>query len=111
MGVYWIAANDDKREYIHPHDFDLGAKLFEFQRSVFTDALLWLLMPDCRFETRGRWAGDRIRLVPDCTGSYEAICYGEQDDSSDRYANISQAVRREVEAHNAEVEARTVVLP
>lgn len=79
MAVYWIAANDDKREYLDPTAFDTGAKFPEFAQSRFSEALLRLLKPAPEhLDPEGRWHGDRIRLVPDCTGSWDLVVYGEE---------------------------------
>ena len=36
MGQYYLIANIDKKEYIHPHKFDDGMKLMEFGQSSTT---------------------------------------------------------------------------
>ena len=82
MGQYWIPVNITKREYIDPHKFGVGLKLWE-QVGVAhgTTTAMFILtaaMPEPRgggdFESHpaiGRWAGDRIAVVGD---------YAEDDD-------------------------------
>jgi len=100
MGIYYIIANDAKREYIDPHDLGGGAKFLELFGSKASDALLWLLWPHGQQGMKGRWNGDAVRLVPDCTGSYEAVVFGRSDPTgkhfSGKYRNISDAVTGEM---------------
>ena len=80
MGQYYKIVNLDKREYLHPHNFGDGAKLWEFGSSgMGTMFGLALLLANGNgqgggdFQVRrpedlelvGRWAGDRIVVVGD----------------------------------------------
>lgn len=59
MGQYYIAVNVDKKEFIHPHQYDNGLKLMEWSYigNKFSTALLNLIAH--------RWKGDRVYVVGD----------------------------------------------
>lgn len=59
MGQYYVIANFDKEEYLHPHEWGIGMKLTEFSYfgNYLSTALLNLL--------KGRWNGDRVYLIGD----------------------------------------------
>lgn len=89
MGQYWIVANLDKREFIHPHKLGCGLKLGEqVANHPSTGTALLILtaaMPEQRgggdldlspapitepyqeiaHRTIGHWAGDRIAVIGD----------------------------------------------
>ena len=44
MGEYFIIANLDKREYIHPHDLKRGGKLVEIHTDNIIKGLISFLM-------------------------------------------------------------------
>lgn len=86
MGVYWLAANLDKLEFIHPHAFGDGAKDFEFQYNAggFLTALAKLLADD---DDDG-WRGDRIAIVPDSDGFYDVV--------EEEFTDVSAACRERI---------------
>lgn len=78
MGQYWYAVNATKKEYLHPHRFGDGLKMYEFGASGggTMQALAMLLAePESMGdgggdfplipELTGRWAGDDVRMVGD----------------------------------------------
>lgn len=74
MGVYYIAVNLDKEQYIDPHELGDGAKNMEWQYSIggMLTALGKLLAdPD-------EWQGDRIAIVPDGY-EYDRFCESFKD--------------------------------
>lgn len=109
MGQYFLVANLNKLEYIHPHQFDDGAKLQEFSSSSMGTmtalALLLRRSDDCSgwpFDQRvdglrriGSWAGDRIVIIGDGDQS------GFYADVKERYTDISLEVRAVVETKGA----------
>lgn len=84
MGVYWLAANLDKLEFIHPHAFGDGAKDLEFQYNAggFLTALAKLLAD------RDGWRGDRIAIVPDSDGLYDVV--------DEEFTDVSAACREKI---------------
>jgi len=105
MGQYWCAVNLDKREYIHPHAFNEGAKLWEIvvNRSLFMSGLALLIAdPDANgrgggdWKSKaggviGRWYGDRVVLSGDCSDD----AYGSPGFYED-YTDISSLVLQEL---------------
>lgn len=94
MGQYFYVANLDKREYLHPHKFGDGLKLYEFGFSGggTMAALALLLSTDRKGEWRGRWLGDRVAIVGDYAKhepSYEEI--------SESFRDVSPEMRAEDE--------------
>jgi hypothetical protein len=88
MGQYFIVVNEDKQEYIHPHRFGHGMKLWEVAMNA-PGCLSGLAMLLARGEGHhGRWAGDRIVLV------------GDYDDSKlyqkaqEEFTDVSEDVRK-----------------
>lgn len=71
MGQYFIIANLDKREYIHPHELKRGAKLLEICKDPFIKNLMSFLLNrnskrDSKyFSNNGKWINDRIVLIGD----------------------------------------------
>ena len=68
MGQYFIIANLDKMEYIHPHDLKCGAKLLEIcNEKLIGGMLLFLLKQSKNFKylNIGRWAEDKIIVIGD----------------------------------------------
>ena len=72
MGQYYQIINIDKRERIHPHHLDNGAKLMEwcYVGNEMTNALMNKLRKD--------WRGDRVYIVGD---------YADLSDRSEYWAN------------------------
>ena len=80
MGQYFAIVNEDKKEYIHPHNIGHGAKLWEICVNNLGGPLLYLLRrsdetgggdvnwPD-KLEFAGRWAGDKIVVIGDYDSS------------------------------------------
>lgn len=107
MGQYYYVVNIDKREFLHPHQFNDGLKLMEFGQSGGGTLLaLTVLLADGNGrgggdihtkdrEWVGRWAGDRIVIAgdyadPDKYG-VEGTLYGAC--GTDAWRNISEPVR------------------
>lgn len=75
MGQYHIAANLDKKEFIHPHRLGDGLKLLEWDIEGTLSALQMLLAVSSGrgggdFQVRdseviGRWGGDRVAIIGD----------------------------------------------
>ena len=71
MGQYFIAVNEDKKEFIHPHRFGGGLKFFEIVASGcgFMGAVGYLLRRSTEgfsdVSIVGSGAGDRVSLVGD----------------------------------------------
>ncbi len=75
MGQYFILVNLDKEEYIDPHKFTAGAKLWEICVNSTSGILPFLLRKSSdigsggdikkNYKSAGRWAGDRIVVVGD----------------------------------------------
>lgn len=88
MGVYWIYANDTKREWLDPDALGDNNK-WPVHRSGM--ALFWLL--------KGRWRGDSIRAVSDYGDEYFWIL-GKYTpagvpDPTYPYANVTSIVVKE----------------
>lgn len=104
MGQYWCAVNLDKKEYIHPHAFNEGAKLWEIvvNHGLFMAGLALLLAdPDANGYGSGdwkptvdgvvgRWYGDRVVL----SGDYASV-YGDPNFYDD-YTDVSHIVLQEL---------------
>jgi hypothetical protein len=80
MGQHWQVVNLDKKECLHPRDFDEGLKFLEFAPGghVMHALATLLAAPESmgagggdakRTEWTGRWAGDRVVIVGDYTDS------------------------------------------
>ena len=80
MGQYFKIVNEDKKEVINPWDLGGTAKFWEWLWNPQARVFVWLLRKSDeggggdinateRFETLGRWAGDRITLVGDYDSS------------------------------------------
>lgn len=98
MAVYYVIVNHDKREYISPPALGDGAKLREFWHRHTAAAFLMLLAPEFQNAFFGRWCGDRVELVPDCTGLYDGIVYG--DETMLPYFDISNMTRDVLSQHS-----------
>ena len=106
MGQYFVAANLDKEEYLHPHKLDDGMKLLEIALSTNGVATaLCLLLADNPSMVNdpdgivGRWSGDRVILVGDDGVSKTpdgGELYGHVretfTDVSDRVVNVIRAI-------------------
>jgi len=92
----WV--NLDKKEFVHPHDLNGGAKLWEICVNRYGGVINFLLRKSSEggggdihqdYEYAGRWAGDRIVLVGDYDESKLQI------KAEKEFLNISKAVKRE----------------
>ncbi len=111
MGQYFKIVNQDKKEVINAWDLGGGAKFWEWLHNPQARVFVWLLRksdeggggdindPE-RFETLGRWAGDRITL----TGDYDSSRLWNMSETKDAdgkplpnatYTDISALVRKE----------------
>lgn len=89
MGQYYVVANPDKREFLHPHRFGSGLKLMEFSgdaQSVM-QAVAVLLADgnnrgggDLRSNDPiiGSWAGDRVVVAGDYADDGRFLDEGEE---------------------------------
>ncbi len=111
MGQYFKIVNEDKKEVINAWDLGGGAKFWEWLWNPQARVFVWLLRksdeggggdindPE-RFETLGRWAGDRITLI----GDYDSSRLWNMSETKDAdgnllpnatYTDISALVRKE----------------
>lgn len=100
MGQYFAIVNLDKKEYVHPHNLDHGAKLWEICANNLGGLLLFLLRksnetgggdvddPE-QYEMAGRWAGDRVVVI----GDYDSSKLYQQAKNS--FTEISQRLAKE----------------
>jgi hypothetical protein len=68
MGQYFLIANLDKKELVHPHCLGAGLKLWEICASDISKVLPYLLgSEETRYEPKylGHWFGDKIIVVGD----------------------------------------------
>lgn len=81
MGQYYVVANFDKKEYLHPHKWDNGMKLMEFSYfgNYLSTALLNLM--------KGRWNGDRVYVVGD---------YADLSDPKEIWYSTAKALLEEI---------------
>lgn len=82
MGVYYIVANLDKKEYIHGHELGTGAKFFE---------LPYRVMPALACLLNGRWKGDRIAIYNDSgeVDQYDRIRYNHDGEPGYPFTSAS----------------------
>lgn len=100
MGQYFKLINEDKKEVINAWDLGGGAKFYEWLFNREIRVLAWLLRrsneggggdinnPE-KYQTLGRWAGDRISLI----GDYDKS--GLYDEEKTGYADISKLLKKE----------------
>ena len=94
MGQYFIAVNEDRREFIHPHRFGDGLKFFELCSGSqgFLAGLAHLLRktddPVHPLDVVGSWAGCKIILI----GDYDSSKIYEK--AFDEYKDVSFNVMR-----------------
>ena len=77
MGQYYLLVNEDRQEYISPHQVGCGAKLWEICANDLPRVTPYLLYQSSRHgggdpfnqptNHLGRWAGDRIVVI----GNYD----------------------------------------
>ena len=100
MGQYFIIANMDRKEFIHPHSLNTGAKLWEICANNVGRLLLFLLRKSneggggdiCKeYDNAGRWAGDRIAVI----GDYDES--GIYDEAKGKWQDISKEANKEFE--------------
>lgn len=99
MGQYFIVANLDKKQYLHPHRFGDGLKFREFAYSArgTMTALAYLLDHGYYADGEsvlGSWAGDRIVIV----GDYDEIANPSYQEIIRTFEEISEKVRKDVNA-------------
>ena len=96
MGQYYLIANLDKKEYLHPHKFDDGMKLMEFGQSCSgTLTGLTILLADgngrgggdiqSNDPIIGSWAGDRIVITGDYADPRKFLTEQEIIDFQEKY--------------------------
>ncbi len=100
MGQYFIIVNLDKKEYIHPHKLNTGAKLWEIAVNPIAGVFPFLLRKSSEtgggdieknYKNAGRWAGDRIVVVGDYDNS------GLYDKAEEEFKEISEEIKEEIE--------------
>lgn len=97
MGQYFKLINEDKKEVVNAWDLGGGAKFFEWLYNREIRVLAWLLRRSNvvgggdieKYETLGRWAGDRISLV----GDYDKS--GLYDEEKTGFTDISKLLKEE----------------
>lgn len=98
IGQYFLIANLDKKEFIHPHDLNTGAKLWEICSNNVGGLLLFLLRQSCDrgggdiredYKFAGRWANNRIIVVGDYD---ESKLYSK---AKEEFRNISKEANKE----------------
>lgn len=96
MGQYFIAVNETKHEYLHPHELGDGLKALELLSGSTPAALAWLMLRSSSGTVSGaamagRWAGDSVSIV----GDYDASeLYSVARES---FMDISAEVRADIE--------------
>jgi len=97
MGQYFKLINENKKEQITAWELGGVAKFFEWLYNNQARLLVWLLRksdqggggdisePD-KYQTLGRWAGDRITLI----GDYDSSKLWQ---STDKWDNIAKLVK------------------
>ena len=97
MGQYFKIVNLTKKEVVHPHNLNTGAKFREICNNNVGGVLLFLLRRssqggggdiDRSYEYAGRWAGDSIVVI----GDYDES--GLYDEARE-YRDISKEVDEE----------------
>lgn len=125
MGQYFIAVNEDKKEWIHPHRFGDGLKFMEFSMSAsgFLMGLALLLRQSNQggggdwngysapagalndYPIVGSWAGDKVSIVGDYDSStlYQKAMGEVDGDPGWREVSepIMEALCRDVHAKSA----------
>lgn len=102
MGQYYLIANLDKREYLHPHKLGSGLKLWEIAASDLSRSLILLLQDsDGRgggdgniddpviAEFCGRWKNNRLAIV----GDYDSKDIYHQCEDESEWKDISFPLR------------------
>lgn len=89
MGQYFIAVNLSKKEYLHPHDYDTGAKLTEHSwvGDNLIDAVINLLADEWKHD-RIVWAGDYAEIGLFVPGSSKKNLY---DYASENFKKLTRA--------------------
>ena len=113
MGQYFKLVNLDKKEVVNPWDIGGVAKFWEWLYNPQARVLVWLLRQSdedgggdigtderARYETIGRWAGDRITLIGDYDSSNLWDTAANTNDDGKplpdaEYIDISATLRRE----------------
>lgn len=100
MGQYCLLVNEDRQEYISPHQVGCGAKLWEICANDLPRVLPYLLYQSSRHgggdpfnqstDHLGRWAGDRIVVV----GDYDQSELYQTAEAA--YSEISDKIRPEI---------------
>lgn len=70
MGQYYIIANMDKKEFLHPHRYGSGMKLMEwsYENNYLVNTMLNLM--------KNKWKGDRVYVIGDYA---DLTIYGDHD--------------------------------
>jgi len=85
MGQYFKIVCLDRKEYIHPHSLEKGAKLWEICADNIGGLLVFLLRKSSEtgggdiqkeYKYAGRWAGCKVLVVGDYdeSGLYDEAC-------------------------------------
>ncbi|MEK7561042.1 MAG: hypothetical protein AAB539_03750 [Patescibacteria group bacterium] len=116
MGQYFKIVNEDKKEVVNAWDLGGAAKFWEWLYNPQASVLVWLLRKSDgdgggdiptdereRYQTLGRWAGDRIILIGDydSSGLWDAAETRGADGKHKphtAYTDISALVRKEFNA-------------
>lgn len=94
MGQYFLIANHKRKEYIHPHAFEDGAKIREFGmggRTMFALTMLLSTEGDGR-SVIGSWCGDPVGIH----GDYAADYVYERCRTEGEYRDISEDIMKAI---------------
>jgi len=100
MGQYFKIVCLDKKEYIHPHSLDQGAKLWEICANNLGALLIFLLRKSNEtgggdikkeYEYAGRWAGCKVLVI----GDYDESGLYEKAEEENGWKDISKEVAEE----------------
>ena len=103
MGQYYRIVNIDKKEFLHPHKFGDGLKIWEFGFADYgTMAGLTFLLASGHgsginetesSELIGSWAGDRIVILGDYSEEFPEVSEEMySDEKEDTYKDISNQI-------------------
>ena len=92
MGQYYVIANVDKKEFLHPHRYDNGMKLMEwsYENNYLVNTMLNLM--------KNKWKGDRVYVVGD---------YADMDvysDIDEHWHDTLEKLETEFDVHDGDYE-------
>ena len=114
MGQYFMVANYDKKQFLHPHKFGDGLKAIEFIGNRGTMGALGFLLAnplnqssdfslpddDDSRALQGSWAGNRIEILGDYHDKNHPVDYSTISQELDGWEDISVLMWNIVEANS-----------